>query len=186
MNDDWDHDDDRGDYGDDDEDDDRRDYGDYGDDDGGDSDDDGGDSDDQWKGDLRDEFRDRDRAGGQVIGCWVTGVDGQALKTQTPLGRFCLRVDAISRNINEACAGFSIPDEEIQVLLNKSQNLPRVEFKNPTAFVLGYLATRKGAIGITKTSLKNVWRCYGSVGGINKDSSIREPDIIRYARLWVK
>ena len=182
MNDDWDYDDDRGDY-DDDRGDDRGDYGDYDDDDRRDSDDDGGgDSDDQW----RDEFRDRDRAGGQVIGCWAMGIDGQALKTQTPLGRFCLRVDAVSRNINESCAGFSIPDEEIQVLLNRSQNLPRVEFKNPTAFVLGYLATRKGTIGITKTSLKNVWGCYGSVGGINKDSSIREPDIIRYARLWVK
>ena len=153
------------------------------------SDDGGEDSGDEWEGDLegpdlRAEFKDRERAGG-ILGCWVTGVDGQPLKTQTPLGRFCLKVDAVSRNINSTCR-FSLPDEQIQTLLDKSQELHRVEFKNPTAFVLGYLATGKGTIGITKTSLSNVWKCYESTDGINKDLSIREPDIIRYARLWVK
>lgn len=147
------------------------------------------DSDDQWESELRPDFRDQykdtERAGGQVIGCWEMGIDGQPLKTQTPLGRFCLKVDAVSRNINSTCKGFSISDEQIQKLLNKSQELHRVEFKNPTAFVLGYLATSRGNRAIDKTSLNNVWICYESTSEYDRDSSIKKPDIIRYARLWV-
>lgn len=146
-------------------------------------------SDDEWKDDLGgnlglyDEFRDKDRSGG-VVGCWVTGIDNQPLKTQTPLGRFCLKVDAVSRNINATCRGFTISDEQIQHLLNASQNLKRVEFKNPTAFVLGYLATDRGVRSISKDSLRSTWECYKDIRGINKDTSIKKPDIIRYARLW--
>ena len=152
--------------------------------------DNGADSEDEWNKDLggldmQSEYKDRERAGG-IIGCWLTGVDGQPLKTQTPLGRFCLRVDAVSRNINSTCMGFSLPDDQIEILLEKGQELDRVEFKNPTAFVLGYLATARGSRKIAKSLLDNVWTCYKSIGSINKDLSIRKPDIIRYARLWVK
>ena len=145
-------------------------------------------SEDGWNDDLKDphkpSYNDRERAGG-IIGCWMTGQDGQPLKTQTPLGRFCLRVDAISRNIDSSCNGFVIPHNQIQTLLERSQSLHRVQFKNATAFVLGYLATAKGNKVITKTALNNVWACYESIAGI-KDSSITKPDIIRYARLWEK
>ncbi len=146
-------------------------------------------SDEEWKQDLGDpdlssEFKDRERVGG-ISGCWLTGIDGKPLKTQTPLGRFCLKVDAVSRNINSSCFGFNISDREIQKLLDKSQELERVEFKNPTAFVLGYLATDSGNREITPTSLKSVWICYQRLGGIHKDLSIKKPDIIRYARLWI-
>ena len=167
------------------------DWDDYGDnDDQGYSDDDA-DSGDEWKEELKDPYKpsynDRERAGG-IIGCWMTGQDNQPLKTQTPLGRFCLRVDAISRNIDDESkcnfskCNFKIPGDQIQTLLDKSQTLPRVQFKNATAFVLGYLATAKGTRNITKDTLNNVWACYESIAGI-KDSSITKPDIIRYARL---
>ena len=145
-------------------------------------------SDDEWKQDLggvdiQSEFKDRERAGG-TIGCWLTGIDGRPLKTQDPRGRFCLKVDAICRNISSNCTsmGMSISEDEIQFLLNKSQNLNRIQFLNPTAFVLGYLATNGGKKKITKTSLNNVFTCYIDI--VANDNSIKKPDIIRYARLW--
>ena len=135
---------------------------------------------------LQDEFRDRERLGAGVIGCWVTGVDNKPLKTQTPLGKFCLKVDAISNNIRDQCqAIFDLTNGDIQKLFLKSEELPRVEYKNATAFVLGYLATQGGTIPITKKSLASTWECYMRTDSINKDESIKKPDIIRYARLWV-
>ena len=147
------------------------------------------DSGDEWDRELKratllPSFKDRERLGGGVIGCWSTGIDGKPLKLQTPLGRFCLRVDAIARNIGEMCT-FSVPENDIQILLAKSQELPRVEYKNPTAFVLGYLATRGGTRDINKRSLAQTWNCYRKTNADKKDESIREPDIIRYARLWI-
>lgn len=146
-------------------------------------------SDNEWKEDLggapqmQSEYKDRERAGG-TSGCWLTGADGRPLKTQDPRGRFCLKVDAVSRNIRSTCNRVKISEDQIQLLLNKSQTIKRVEYKNPSAFVLGYLATDGGVRKITKTSLTNVWNCYSEL--INRDESIKPPDIIRYARWWVK
>ncbi len=130
---------------------------------------------------MQSEYKDRERAGG-IIGCWLTGADGRPLKTQDPRGRFCLKVDAICRNIDSNCKFMSISEDQIQFLLNKSQNLKRVEFKNPTAFVLGYRATDGGVRKSAKVSGNAVWKCYSDI--MNSDESIKQPDIIRYARLW--
>ena len=130
----------------------------------------------------QDTFLDRERAGGVILGCWNTDKDGKPLKTQTPLGRFCLFIYAISYGIKADC--HSIDEEGIKTLLSLSQKIPRVEFKNPTAFVLGYIATRGGRYNITRDSLSSVWKCYQQMHNINKDESITEEDIIRYARFW--
>ena len=147
-------------------------------------------SDDEWKQDIGDappmqaEYKDRERAGGSVSGCWLTGPDGKALKTQDAKGRFCLKVDAFCRNFDSSCNSIKIPEDQIQYLLNKSLQLNRIEFKNPTAYVLGYLVTAGGQRDITKTSLENVWKCYSDL--LSSDETIKQPDIIRYARLWME
>ena len=148
------------------------------------------DSGDEWGQDLQNfqiGFKDRERLGGGIIGCWVEGIDGRPLKTQTPEGRFCLRVNAVSRNINDSCGGKLLSEADIQILLDKSPGAHRVRYKNPTAFVLGYIATGRGTRVITKDSLNVTWVCYEkTAGGIDRDESIKKPDIIRYARLWKK
>ena len=168
--------DEKRDYGDDYGDDYEDDYGDY----SGDDIEYDGDSGEEWTT----EFKDRERTGGS-IGCWATDNKGVPLKTQSPLGRFCLKVDAVSRNISSEC-NFPISQGEIQKLLEKSQELHRVEFKNPTAFVLGYLATLGGTKVIKKSALDSVWGCYKKLQNVNTDFTIKKPDIIRYARLWHK
>jgi hypothetical protein len=144
-----------------------------------------GDSEDDWRtdiGNFQTEYIDRERAGA-TIGCWLTGSDGKPLKIQDAKGKFCLKVDAVSRNIDSSCDYISISEDQIQELLNKSQELERIEFLNSTAFVLGFLVTNGGRRSITKTYLNNIWKCYDSL--MTKDKSVKKPDIIRYARLWM-
>ena len=152
---------------------------------GGDGDDYGDDYDDDYYGDdHQDNFADIERAGAgnEYTGCWETGKGGEKLKIQTPLGRFCIKVDAISRNIESECK--LLVQSDIGILQTFSQKVPRVQYKNPTAFVLGYIATKGGNKNIDEKSLKVVYDCYNKTESIDKDDSVKKPDVIRYARLW--
>jgi hypothetical protein len=111
---------------------------------------------------------------------WETGIDGQPLKVQTPLGRFCLYVNSVGRQLEaEKC----IKPQDINHLLEKAQQIERVPYLNPTAFVLGYMASAGGTKSVSKVSLNQAWKCYEQLD-YPKDESVFKPDIIRYARYW--
>lgn len=140
------------------------------------------DSEPDWFQDLRAEFDAKERVGG-TMGCWSVGKDGRPLKVQTPLGRFCLHVDAVARQLKTRWAAMT--ESDIETLLEVSQRLSRVGYKNATAFVFGYIASRGGQQEITKLSLSKAFRYYQLMSTEKTDLSIQKPDIIRYARLWV-
>ena len=148
------------------------------------SDDDGKHSDYYYE--KKPTYAEAQQMGSGIVSCWLKGIDGLPLKTQNPLGRFCLAVDAISRKINETRCGVNFNTSQIQILLNKSQELPRVGYKNPTAFILGYISTSGGKRGINKETLEVAWKCYNAYTDTKKIKSLQKPDIIRYARLWYK
>uniref|UniRef100_A0A6C0LXY2 Uncharacterized protein n=1 Tax=viral metagenome TaxID=1070528 RepID=A0A6C0LXY2_9ZZZZ len=142
-------------------------------------------SENEWEQDLQayeDNFNDGARAGEEYTGCWETGKGGEKLKIQTPLGRFCIKVDAVSRNIESECNLLNQAD--ITMLQSFSQKVPRVRYKNPTAFVLGYIATKRGASKIDIQTLETVYNCYKKTVSVDKDESVKKSDVIRYARLW--
>jgi len=141
--------------------------------------------------DLQHNYNVREQVGNDNTGCWDTDKDGKALQIQSPLGKFCLKVDAVSRNIMSECKfmknsskNIIIGQEDINTLLNASQSVPRVRYKNPTAFVLGYLTVKMGTNKIDKNTLLNVYECYKKTSSVHKDESVKEADVIRYARLW--
>ena len=92
-------------------------------------------------------------------------------------------MDAVARRLKTEWAGMT--ESDIQTLLEVSQRLPRVGYKNATAFVLGYIASRGGRQEITKLSLNKAFKYYQLMSTEKTDLSIKKPDIIRYARLWV-
>ena len=169
------------DYGDDDYGDDPGD--DYGDDPGGDYGDDPGDDPRPDEIVYEHNFNVIEQIGDDYTGCWEIGKGGEKLPIQTPLGRFCIKVDAIARNIESECKN-QLGKADIKILLDFSQELPRVRYKNPTAFVLGYLATKRGTSKINKISLNSAYDCYQKTSSVSKDESVKKADIIRYARLW--
>ena len=90
-----------------------------------------------------------------------------------PLERFHQYVDATARNLD-------ISNSNILSMLNNAKKIEDIGYKNPTAYVLGFLATGEGR----KLTKDNFDRVVNKVLPYVKDGSVLPPDIIRYARLW--
>ena len=98
----------------------------------------------------------------------------------TPLERFRQAVDAIARGLNST-ESISISEESIAYLIDKAENISVIEHKNPTGYVLGFLAS-DGGISLTRENFNRViTRALPNV----EDKSVLPPDVIRYARMWM-
>ena len=76
-----------------------------------------------------------------------------------------------------------INQTDISFMKGKADDLKNIEDKNPTAYVLGFLASNKGTSkSLDKETVLKVFRDY--LPRV-EDKSIKEPDVVRYARLWL-
>jgi hypothetical protein len=71
-----------------------------------------------------------------------------------------------------------LAEDEVITITNKYSVVPQAKYKNPIAFVLGYVATR-GTRAIT-----NFEEAKHELD-VLKDPSVTDVDILRYARLWI-
>lgn len=96
-----------------------------------------------------------------------------------PLERFRMYVDAVARNLNN-WDEVNLSEENIEFMLIKAEKIPVINHKNPTAYVLAFIATNGGK-NMNKNSFNHV---------VNKvlprvtGGSVLPPDIIRYVKLW--
>lgn len=118
------------------------------------------------------------------------GMPGQGLIGNMPVGRieramlepierFRIYVDAIARGLNN-WDNINISEQNIERLLEVASQLKTIEHKNPTAYILGFLATG-GGIKLDKKNFDNV---VNEVLPHVEDTTVFPPDIIRYSRLW--
>ena len=105
-----------------------------------------------------------------------TGIDIEHIKD--PFERFTVQVDAISRNLIHS--GINISDKDIENMIDKINSISSIEYKNPTGFVLGYIASQNGNV-LEKKRLEYVFK---AVLPYISDESINKSDIVRYARYW--
>lgn len=99
----------------------------------------------------------------------------------TPLERFRINVDGISRYLKDVVKN-SLSEQDIDTMLEKADIVEAVEYKNPTGYIMGYLAVdRKQNNRLTKYRYDYV---IDNIISFVEDSSVKEPDIVRYARLW--
>lgn len=94
-------------------------------------------------------------------------------------GHFKQTVNAIYNQLREERMGLS--GEDLNKLIELVDILDKPQYKNPTAYVLGYMASNGGESinkqnfnNILKTALKSV-----------SDKSVQSEDVLRYARLWL-
>lgn len=99
-----------------------------------------------------------------------------------PLDRFRLYVDAISRALGN-WDKVSITQKDIDKMLVMAGDLDVVEYKNPTGYILGYLAT-SGGIKMDKEQFNYVIK--NVLPHAEHQESVLPPDVIRYSRLWIK
>ncbi len=110
---------------------------------------------------------------------FMFGVSEQDVKLRDPETMFKIKVNAISLQIMNDTNALNKAD--IKILLSKISSLQYIQYKNATAYILGYIATDGGK----KLTKKNVDNVFSTVLPTVADKSVKEPDIIRYSRLWL-
>ena len=128
---------------------------------------------------FRDEFGAYLRAGGGDSGC--LDADGNFNKTiQDPVVKFKCYVDIISRKL--IVNDIRIEERDITQMIAQVEKLQYINFKNPSAYILGYIASSGGR----NISESNVNYCFTKVLPlVELEAGLQRPDIIRYARLWI-
>jgi len=129
-------------------------------------------------GNLQDEMGAYLRAGGGAhIG--IVGPDGKIDRiNMDPLDKFKIAVDAISRNLMGS--GVYIQERDIATLLQTAEKLQHVHYKNPVAYVMGYVASGGGG----KMTKKQFDYTVSSALPLIADDGVQPADVVRYARLW--
>jgi hypothetical protein len=126
----------------------------------------------------------------------VTGLTGNAPKTrlekaaQEPLEKFIQSVEAIALdNRNDKLI---ITNGDIQEMIETASYLEHIEHKNPSAYILGFLATEGGKKYKIENGKKIILpELYDKIIKkvlplIDSDSSVFPEDVIRYSRLWLQ
>jgi hypothetical protein len=122
--------------------------------------------------------------GGRVGTALAGGIIGDLQKKMmremaSPEERFAQYVDAISRRLNGEDI-VSISNPEIDTMLDKIPSIAAVRYKNPTAYILGFLASRGGRVMDRDKVVDIITNVLPLIG----DSGVEGPDVVRYARYW--
>ena len=135
---------------------------------------------DNQGGNFQDEMGAYLRAGGGThIG--LVGIEGKIDQaTLDPLDRFKIIVDAKARNLKESSV--YITEIDIGNLIQTASKLKHVYYKNPTAYLLGYIASSGGSNIIKKQFGYTIDKALPLID----DGSVFAPDVLRYARLWLE
>ena len=124
----------------------------------------------------------------------IPGLTGNAPKTrlekaaQEPLEKFVQSVEAIALNIDSKNK-ITITTNDIQEMIEKASYLQHVEHKNPSAYILGFLATKGGTQKlVTEEGNKKLYEqiIEKALPLVDLDASVFPEDVIRYSRLWLQ
>jgi hypothetical protein len=99
---------------------------------------------------------------------------------RTPIQKFAVYVNATCRSMMSLDSNI-LNEEDIINIIKRAQVTEKIEYKNPTGFILGYVCT-KGGIKIDEKIINIVSK---HILPYLEDKSITLPDIIRYSRLWL-
>lgn len=111
------------------------------------------------------------------------------IKNLTKKDRFLLKVHKISKYFDDKKI-LEISDNDINTMLEKTQKIQDLEYKNPTAYILGYIGSKGGKelqTNIIQDIINNVLpKIKKSAIEEAKYSGVEPPDFIRYCRYWRK
>jgi len=129
------------------------------------------------EGKLMAEISAFERIGG--IGDLMVTTD---LMAQDPTDRFKIKVNGISRDLKNN-RHVSLNEDDIKNLLEKVSIIKEkgfnIAFINPSAYVLGYIAS-KGGRQIDNKEVQNIF-----LNVLKLVESVTQPDVIRYARFHI-
>lgn len=123
-----------------------------------------------------------ERTGGAMAGGIILGgpKSRKDRANQDKTEQFSERLDAISRNLDNN-AGITIGEDDREYMIRRANTIKNIEHINPTAFILGYMATNGGKdikVDKVKEVIEKVLPKTGN-------ESVQPPDVVRYSRFWV-
>lgn len=128
-----------------------------------------------------------ERAGPEIDPLIRRRIDGQPMTRaeramQDPLERFVTAVDARSRELASQPT-VQLNERQIAAMRTQARGIANVGYKNVTAYILGFLASNEGQ-RMDKESFDRVMQSVYPY--VEDKKAITPPDIVRYARLWVR
>lgn len=127
---------------------------------------------------FKEEIGAFERAGGGKLAELLSVANRPDSKRQayTPEDRILIGIDAFAREVKDRGL---LTEQDINYLLDKTQQIPGLRYKNPSAYVLGYIGSGGGA----KMNKENISRAFNLLSSLRIDGVV-EPDVVRYARFW--
>jgi hypothetical protein len=103
-------------------------------------------------------------------------------KTTSPEDQFLIFTDATARRImGDEKFGKMLTEKDIEIMLKKTKYIVGLRFKNPMAYILGYIASKGG----TEIEEKRVNYVFDKLlPKYGEESGVEKADVIRYARFW--
>ena len=93
-------------------------------------------------------------------------------------GHFKETLNAIAQQLRED--GLRLSNDDIIQLIETVDQLDNPQYKNPTAYLLGYIASNGGR-DINKRTVNHV---FTNILKTVSDTTVKQEDVLRYARLW--
>lgn len=137
-------------------------------------------------------IKDFERVGiGNISACDLYIDKKQNKKFLSQIENFCKNVNAIIIDIINNSNPQILYNFDLQNIIENIKNLNTPEYKNPTAYILGYYIAEGSEISLNQERLRRVFKMLNHSEFTDEntyivsDKSVLEPDIIRYARLWI-
>jgi len=126
------------------------------------------------------EFAAYERVG--LPGDALLGITYNRFTKTDKLDMFIINVDKIGREIVNRYPNI-LAYNDIEYLVDKARIIPKIEFKNPTAYILSYIITENGR---SQPTLPKVNKVYGVLQTLSTKDDVGKTDLIRYSRYWTK
>lgn len=124
------------------------------------------------------EFGAYERAGfGGNVNEYLSDINmDEKQRAKSPEDRFIMNINAVATSLN-------ISDSDKIKLFDmvESQKINNIAYRNPTAFILGYLASKDGSRVISKKEVEKVF----DLLALQNNPGVKNPDVIRYLRFWL-
>lgn len=98
----------------------------------------------------------------------------------SPEDRFLINTDAFCRRLNSDNIA-KLTEKDINTLLEKTESVTNLRFKNYVGYVLGYIATKGGSTLEVKDVQNVIKKILPLVG---EEAGIEPADVVRYSRYW--
>ncbi len=109
-------------------------------------------------------------------------------RQKDPEEYFTTNINMVSKELNNLNV-LNISSYDIENMIGLIPKIKKIEFINPTGYILGYMASNGGGREINKRNLDIIFKkILPQLKNLNNeiiDVSITKPDVIRYSRYWM-